>query len=209
MSFAALPSTDKAQRLLSAAISAAKEYYECSGIHIGESAIEHFLQVRIWEAISEKGKVFCTMETSPSDILRWSGVKNGGTIIQTGRFDVVFCGAGRDEKPRGIIELKVGRKSEEFAADFKRIYEFSELANKSGAEIQSVAALFVERLTRGNEKQRINEGVEVLLDDHKKFVDGRCEFPKQWKFERDTYKDRISVKEIHELVAGVAWADIS
>jgi hypothetical protein len=69
MGFSTLPSAEKAKRLLSAAVEAAKVYYKYSGVHIGESAIEHFVQVKIWEAIVEEGTTYCAMETSPSDVL--------------------------------------------------------------------------------------------------------------------------------------------
>jgi hypothetical protein len=216
MGFSTLTSAQKAKRLLTAVINAAKEYYECSGLHIGETAIEHFVQVRTWEAISEQGAIFCTMETSPEDVLLWSDIRNRNAIIrectslkEQSRFDIVYFGEGAGrEKPTGIIELKIGRTTEYFAGDLKRITEFSKAARANNAKIEFVATLFVEKLGKKEKIDLATRGdVARILSEHRDLVHAICKFDPAWDYDFSVYGDRLN-SEAHNLIACIAWVDL-
>lgn len=208
----------KSKRLLRAALDSAKQYYEYSGDHIGESGVEHLVQVKVWEDICENRTTFCTMETSPSDVLNWAGVPDGETIIQKctlldgrSRFDLVYCGEGKEaECPKGIIELKIGRTTEGFACDLSRICEFSKLANENGARIEFFASLFVERIIRPAEKSLLLSQSSLFLQDHKNYVEKLCQdrCNPHWEVCSLPYSDRHPSEEGHLLAACIAYLDL-
>ena len=192
---------------MSAALRAASRYYELSGgVHIEESGVEHYVQAIIWEAIcNEPGlpKCFATMETRPADILNWSGVSDHKAFFATlknvdarSRFDLVFhVDDENSERPKGIVEVKIGRTSESFSHDLQRIYEFAERANGVGASIDYVAAIFVERGISEDE-----------LEKHKMFVERNLPNGKmpQWHSKSGIYADKHKERPNHNLMICVA-----
>jgi hypothetical protein len=208
MSFISLSHDDKAQLLLDRTLCAASDYYTRSdGVHIEEIGVERLVQVKLWDAISEPSDgvaTYCTMETGPSDVLLWSGdrtqdaVFSRMTIADTrSRFDLVYHSEiAQKVRPRGIIEVKIGRKSAEFLKDLLRIFEFSTIANQYyPTHLELVAVLFVERNLCQSD-----------LDRHKNWIDSCCsgKFQPIWKCGTKSYLDRRDPSREHVLTACIA-----
>jgi hypothetical protein len=201
----------RAHALLSAALDAFAEYYSKSdGIHIDESGCEHLVQVRLFDAICRSfqvdggPKIHCSMETGPADFIGYADIKrkraNGilrkMTRVQSPmRFDIVFY---EDCRPKGIIEVKIGRSSGSFLDDLLRCTEISCAINADGPnKIDVVAALFVGR--------KISD---QNWEEHKALVeDGfrRSGSPGsiKWDFKKGSYDDKNDRTERHCMVAGI------
>jgi len=211
MSFANLPNKQKADSLIAAAINAGISYYQKSGgDHVEDSRREPLVQVKLWEEVCNKGSI-ATIETGPIDVLAWADVQNADAIFKAcraienittqSRFDLVFYAKHHHrDVPRGIIELKVGRLTEEFSRDLRRVFEFSVLANEAGATIDFVAAIFVENI-------RSASAAEVFRD-HKNFVSRTCsKLLIDWQFDAKSFVDRRRVEQENLMMACIAMAN--
>jgi hypothetical protein len=158
--------------LVRSALEAAVEYYQRSGgVHIGDDATERLIQVRLYEAIwgqfctRDGTRIFCRMETGPRTVCESAGIKDTNSFLgkltkigTASRFDLVFY---EGSKPRGIIEVKVGRNTVGLCDDLLRIVEFGKAVNGTvGDAIEIVGALFVERNVAESEIKAHRDHIE-------------------------------------------------